>query len=58
MSEYNMKYHNMIKMKDWQSSMNGGWNNINDIIQWRKELINGVTIRNSMNNSLRSRFTL
>ena len=58
MSEYNMKYHNMIKMKDWRSSMNGGWKNINDIIQWRKALINGVTIRNSMNNSLRSRFVL
>lgn len=58
MKDYNMKYHNMIKMKDWRSSMNGGWNNIYHIIQWRKALINGVTIRNSMNNSLRSRFVL
>ena len=58
MKDYNMKYHNMIKMKEWRSSMHGGWKNINDIIGWRKALINGVTIRNNMNNSLRSRFTL
>jgi hypothetical protein len=48
----------MIKMKEWRSSMRGDWKNINDIIEWRKALINGVTIRNSMNNSLRSRFVL
>lgn len=58
MKDYDLKYHNMIRMKEWKSSMNGGWKNINDIIQWRKALINEVTISNRMNVSLINRFTL
>jgi hypothetical protein len=58
MTDYNLKYHNMIKMKEWQSSMHGGWKNINDIIQWRKELTKGITVLPMLNNGLKNRFIL
>jgi hypothetical protein len=58
MTEYNLKYHNMIKMKNWQTSMHGNWKNINDIVQWRKALMDGITLNEQMNNSLISRFVL
>lgn len=58
MNEYNLKYHNMIKMKDWQTSMHGNWKNINEIVMWRNALTNGITLSDQMNTALISRFVL
>jgi hypothetical protein len=58
MTEYNLKYHNMIKMKDWQTSMHGNWKNINEIVMWRNALTNGITLSDQMNTALISRFVL
>ena len=58
MTEYNLKYHNMIKMKEWRSSMHGNWKNINEIVMWRNALTNGITLSDQMNTALISRFIL
>jgi hypothetical protein len=57
MNEYNLKYHNMIKMKCC-STYGIGYKNIINIVMWRTALINGITVRERVNNSLVSRFVL
>ena len=57
MTDYNLKYHNMIKMKCcYIHSL--GYRNIIDIVGWRTALMNGITLSEQMNNSLISRLVL
>jgi len=57
MNEYNLKYHNMIKMKCCYTH-NIGYKNIIEIVMWRNALTNGITLSDQMNNALISRFIL
>jgi hypothetical protein len=57
MTDYNLKYHNMIKMKCCYTH-SIGYKNLADIVGWRTALLNGLTVRDSMDNSLISRFVL
>jgi hypothetical protein len=47
----------MIKMKCC-STYGIGYKNIINIVMWRTALINGITVRERVNNSLVSRFVL
>ena len=57
MNEYNLKYHNMIKMKCC-FTYGIGYKNIIEIVMWRNALTNGITLSDQMNNALISRFIL
>ena len=57
MTDYNLKYHNMIKMKCC-STYGIGYKNIINIVEWRIPLIDGITLNDQMNKSLISRFVL
>jgi hypothetical protein len=57
MTDYNLKYHNMIKMKCC-STHTIGYKNIINIVEWRIALIDGITLNDQMNKSLISRFIL
>ena len=57
MTEYNLKYHNMIKMKCC-STYGIGYKNIIEIVMWRNALTNGITLSDQMNTALISRFIL
>jgi len=57
MNEYNLKYHNMIKMKCC-STYGIGYKNIIEIVMWRNALTNGITLSGQMNTALISRFIL